>query len=70
MNSFDTKTDAAAALQQTGRSVAPQADLDPRLIRICCGNVIAPRLAEIRQPGEPTLFVSVWRCPKCKRITY
>ena len=70
MSSFQEKLGTGAAIQETSRGVEPQADLDPRLLRVCCGNRIAPRLAEIRQPGERTLFVTVWQCPTCNRITF
>jgi hypothetical protein len=43
--------------------------LDPRAIRVCCGQAIEPRLAEIRDHSGATLFVSVWRCPYCDRAT-
>ena len=43
--------------------------VDCRVMRFCCGNFIEPRLAEIRCPNDPTLFIAVWRCPICGRIT-
>ena len=43
--------------------------VDPGVTRVCCGNLIEPRLAEIRCPNDPTLFIAVWRCPICGRIT-
>ncbi len=70
MSSYEEKIGADAGIQQTGRAVEPQAELDPRLLRLCCGNWIAPRLAEIRRPGERVLFVTVWQCPKCNRVTF
>ncbi len=70
MGSFKEKLGTGAAMQEPGNGVEPQADLDPRLLRVCCGNRIAPRLAEIRQPGERTLFVTVWQCPNCNRVTF
>lgn len=72
MNSFQIheKSSTGAAATETRRTFEPQADLDPRALRVCCGNSVAPRLAELRQPGEQTLFVTVWQCPKCKRVTY
>ncbi len=70
MSSFTAKNGRGAAMQDTGRAVEPQADLDPRLLRVCCGNRIAPRLAEIRRLGERVLFVTVWQCPHCNRVTF
>ncbi len=69
MTSFTAKDGTGAAMQKPGRGVEPQAELDPRLLRVCCGHPIAPRLAEIRRPGKRTLFVTVWQCPICNRIT-
>jgi hypothetical protein len=43
--------------------------LDPRVARVCCGRTIEPYLAEIRDYSGPSLFVSVWRCPHCGRVT-
>ena len=43
--------------------------LDPRAIRVCCGQAVEPYLAEIRNPSATTYFVSVWRCPYCGRAT-
>jgi hypothetical protein len=70
MNGFHENLSTGTASQETGPGVEPLAELDPRALRVCCGSSVAPRLAEIRQPGEPTLFVTVWRCPKCHRVTY
>ncbi len=70
MSSFQEKLGTDAGIQQTGCGVEPQANLDPRLLRVCCGNPIAPRLAEIRRPGKRTLFVTVWQCPNCNRVTF
>ncbi len=70
MSSYQEKLGTDAGIQQTGRAVEPQADLDPRLLRVCCGNRIAPRLAEMRRPGGRMLFVTVWQCPICNRITF
>jgi len=43
--------------------------LDRRAIRVCCGRPIEPRLAEIRNVSGSALFVSVWRCPTCGRVS-
>ncbi len=43
--------------------------LDPRVTQVCCGHTIEPYLAEIREYSGPSLFVSVWRCPHCGRVT-
>ncbi len=69
MSSFKENIGTDAGIQQTGHGAELQADLDPRLLRVCCGNRIAPRLAEMRRPGGRTLFVTVWQCPNCNRIT-
>ncbi len=70
MSSFNDKAGTSPATWEVGPTVEPQADLDPRLLRDCCGNRIAPRLVEIRQSGERTLFVTVWQCPICNRVTF
>ncbi len=70
MSSFTAKNGTGAVIQDTGRGVEPQAELDPKLLRVCCGHPIAPRLAEIRRPGERILFVTVWQCPHCNRVTF
>ncbi len=70
MSSFQEKIGTCPAAQEAGHGAEPQVDLDPRLLRVCCGHPIAPRLAEIRQPGERILFVTVWHCPNCNRVTF
>ena len=70
MGSFQQNGDTDTGIQRAGRGTEPQADLDPRLLRVCCGHRIAPQLAEIRRPGEPVLFVTVWPCPHCNRVTF
>ncbi len=70
MSSFKENIGTDAGIQEPGRGAEPQVDLDPRLLRVCCGHVIAPRLAEIRRSGERTLFVTVWQCPNCNRVTF
>ena len=42
---------------------------DPRATRICCGHAVEPHLAEVRDSRGSKLFVSVWRCPRCARVT-
>ncbi len=69
MSSFNDKAGTSPAAQEAGQGAELQAELDPRLLRVCCGNRIAPRLAEMRRPGKRTLFVTVWQCPICNRIT-
>lgn len=44
-------------------------NLDPRTVRACCGQRIAPHLAEMRDDSGSSFFVSVWRCPRCGRAT-
>ena len=70
MSSLQQDGGTQAGSQQASRGVEPQAELDPRLLRVCCGNRIVPQLAEIRRPDEPALFVSVWPCPVCHRVTH
>jgi hypothetical protein len=70
MSSFHDQSNILTVPPETSLGVEPQANLDPRALRVCCGTSITPRLAEIRQSGEQTLFVTVWQCPKCKRVTY
>ncbi len=70
MSSHQEKLGTDAGIQQTGQGVEPQAELDPRLLRVCCDRPIAPRLAEIRRPEKRTLFVTVWQCPICNRVTF
>lgn len=38
--------------------------------RMCCGTPIEPRLAEIQNRFGEILFVAVWHCPHCGRISY
>ncbi|MCL4522687.1 MAG: hypothetical protein M1453_01380 [Acidobacteria bacterium] len=66
----EQQADTNPAVQPTARGAESVNDLDPRLLRVCCGNRIAPQLAEIRRPDEAVVFVTVWPCPHCKRITY
>lgn len=42
------------------------------LLRTCCGSVIFPRLAQIRDTSGygDTVFVTVWRCATCRRVTF
>jgi hypothetical protein len=70
MNSFQEQSNISTVPAETNPGAEPQANLDPRALRVCCGSSVAPRLAEIRQPGEQTLFVTVWQCPTCKRVTH
>jgi len=70
MNSFHENPSTGTASKETGPGAETQANLDPRALLVCCGSSIAPRLAEIRRLGEPTLFVTVWQCPECKRVAY
>ncbi len=43
--------------------------LDPDVTRTCCGSTIAPQLARRRDPLGDTEFVTIWRCPRCGRLT-
>ena len=43
---------------------------DGGMTRLCCGNVIMPGLAEIRDRFGQSLFAAVWQCPTCGRVTY
>jgi hypothetical protein len=44
--------------------------VEPTLLRLCCGNLITPHLAETRRlPLDHIEFVAVWRCPTCQRLT-
>ena len=43
--------------------------VDPRAIRVCCGQAVEPYSAEMRNPSATTYFVSVWQCPYCGRDT-
>jgi hypothetical protein len=70
MNSLHEQSNLGTVSKETRLGVEPRANLDPRALRVCCGISIAPRMVELRRPGEPTLFVTVWQCPKCKRVTY
>ncbi|MFQ5737727.1 MAG: hypothetical protein ACE5JX_01840 [Acidobacteriota bacterium] len=44
--------------------------IEQGLTRICCGSLIEPRLAEIRDRFGQTLFAAVCRCPTCGQVTY
>ena len=70
MSRLQEKVAPPAGVQQPGQGVESPAGLDPRLLRVCCGNRIVPQLAEIRRPDEGVLFVSVWQCPDCHRVTF
>lgn len=43
--------------------------VDNGMRRVCCGNLLRPRMAERRDPQGLTQFVVVWRCPTCGRVT-
>ncbi len=64
-----TKSDTAGRGEISKDNLTEKMLLDPRAIRVCCGHPIEPRLAEIRNLSGSTLFVSVWRCPFCDRVT-
>jgi len=36
----------------------------------CCGKLMEPRLARAHDRLGQTLFVAVWQCPVCGRVTY
>ncbi len=38
-------------------------------IRSCCGNIIEPRLVELRDDSGQLFFCAVWDCPTCHRVT-
>ena len=56
---------ASVAQDAAGDTVRP----DPDLTRICCGSIIEPQLAKRRDHLGETLLVTVWRCPRCGRLT-
>ena len=35
----------------------------------CCGVPMEPELAQARDREGRTLYVTVWRCPRCNRAT-
>jgi hypothetical protein len=51
-------------------SSMPELNLDVRTTRVCCGKTIEPRLAEIRDDSGSLLFVTVWHCPSCRKVTH
>jgi hypothetical protein len=47
----------------------PDVSVEEGMLRVCCGNLIQPRLGEVRDPvGGRTVFVTCWRCPTCGRL--
>jgi hypothetical protein len=36
----------------------------------CCGRPMEPELAEARDGSGGKVFVTVWRCPRCRRAQY
>lgn len=36
----------------------------------CCGRPMESRLARAHDGRGQTLFVAVWRCPVCERVTF
>ncbi len=69
MCSFQDNVGTWAGNERSGRGAELQTELDARLLRFCCGNRIAPQLVEIRRPEEGILFITVWPCPKCRKVT-
>lgn len=63
------KATGRPAIQEARLAADPRSDFDSALLRLCCGNLVAPRLAEIRRPEGRTVFVAAWYCPTCNRIT-
>jgi hypothetical protein len=51
-------------------SVADKAHPEPQTQLLCCGQPMEPRLAQARDRSGQTMFVAVWRCPRCGRISY
>jgi len=50
----------------TGDKVHP----DSARLLACCGQPMEPRLAHALDRYGQAVFVAVWRCPACGRITY
>jgi len=50
----------------TGQSAHP----NPSGALVCCGQPMEPRLAQARDRYGQTMFVAVWRCPRCGRMSY
>jgi len=61
---------AAAVIRIPREKLDQQVWLDPRAMRVCCGHAIEPYLGEIRDSLGPSLYVSVWRCPRCGQVTF
>ena len=53
----------------TNKSLAEKR-ADAGTTRVCCGRAIEPRLAQARDSSGSRLFVTVWHCPQCGRLTY
>lgn len=60
---------SSPANQETRRVLNSRSGHGSGMVRICCGSLITPRLADIRQPDGPMIFVAVWQCPKCNRVS-
>ena len=50
-------------------SSTPESNPDRTTTRMCCGNRIEPRLAKVRDDSGLLLFVTVSRCPSCRKVT-
>jgi len=48
----------------------PSAHPNPSGALVCCGQPMEPRLAQARDRYGQTMFVAVWRCPRCGRMSY
>ena len=43
--------------------------VDNGMLRVCCGNLLAPQMGEVRNSvSGRTEFVTCWRCPACSRV--
>jgi len=61
-----SKVESDGSGQEISRPVAwRERDTPP----VCCEKPMEPRLARAHDRLGGTLFVAVWQCPACRRIT-
>jgi hypothetical protein len=63
--SADNSSTKPAPIASIGR-----VDPDDHGSPACCGKPMAPQFRHARDPDGQMLFVAVWRCSECGRITF
>ena len=70
MSSLLENVGTGPATKEAQLAAGSHSSFDSGLLRVCCGHLIAPQLAEVRHPEGPTIFVAVWHCPQCNHLTF